>query len=88
MDLNPTKQYKYMDAGPARTGSKYILDWVSIRIGADNLPVSPLTNLNSTMTHHDINYLMVIGTMQLCICTGRDSSFIILYLENYSELQL
>ena len=88
MDLNPTKQYKYMDAGPARTGFKSILDWVSIRIGADNLPVSPLTNLNSTMTHHDINYLMVIGTMQLCICTGRDSSFIILYLENYSELQL
>ena len=41
MDLNPTKQYKYMDAGQARTGFKSILDWVPIRIGADNLPVAP-----------------------------------------------
>ena len=76
-----------MDADTARTGSASLLEWVSICSGSDNPPMAH-ASLNSTMTHHEINYLMVIRTMQLCIGTGRDSSFIILYLENYSELQL
>ena len=80
-----------MDADTARTGSTSLLEWVSICSGSDNPPLLPPmahASLNSTMTHHEINYLMVIRTMQLCIGTERDSSFIILYLENYSELQL
>ena len=94
-DLDPTKQHYYMDAGPARAGSASVLDWISICPCTDpnptEVPPPPfhyITAWYSTMTHHEINHLMVIRTMQLSIGTWRDSSYIILYLENYSELQL
>ena len=56
-DLNPTKHYQYMDAGPARTGSTSLLEWFFILSGLDN---------PSPMAHVSLR-LITSWTMQLCI---------------------